>query len=94
MASSEEDSLQNIFDTLPMTIMEALILNKPVISTNIPGPAEFLRETGCGLLVEDSTEGVLDGLNAIYDGRLTELSAFDAEGFNKQAMEEFYNLIK
>lgn len=86
--------LSSRYEGLPMTIMEALILNKPVISTDIPGPAEFLRETGCGLLVEDSTEGVLDGLNAIYDGRLTELSAFDAEGFNKQAMEEFYNLIK
>ena len=74
-------------------IMEALILGKPVVSTDIPGPSEFLRGNGCGLLVEDSTEGVLDGLNAYYDGRLEDLRPFDAEAFNRKALEEFYALI-
>ena len=85
--------LSSRYEGLPMTIMEALILGKPVISTDIPGPAEFLRETGCGLLVEDSTEGVLDGLNAYYDGRLQSLKPFDAEAFNQKAIQEFYDLI-
>ena len=86
--------LPSKYEGLPMTIMEALILGKPVVSTDIPGPSEFLRETGCGLLVEDSTEGVLDGLNAYYDGRLNALNPFDAEGFNKKAIEEFDELIQ
>ena len=86
--------LSSRYEGLPMTIMEALILGKPVISTDIPGPAEFLRDTGCGLLVEDSTDGVLDGLNAYYDGRLNHLQPFDAESFNKNAMREFNELIK
>ena len=77
-----------------MTIMEALILGKPVVSTDIPGPAEFLRETGCGLLVGDSTDGVLDGMNACFDGRLDALKPFDAQAFNQKAMKEFYDLIK
>lgn len=86
--------LSSRYEGLPMTIMEALILGKPVVSTDIPGPAEFLRETGCGLLVEDSTEGVLDGLNAYNDGRLGKLKKFDAEEFNRKAIQEFYDLIK
>ena len=85
--------LSSRYEGLPMTIMEALILGKPVVSTDIPGPAEFLRGSGCGLLVEDSTEGVLDGLNAYYDGRLDNLNAFDAEEFNRKALDEFYALI-
>ncbi len=86
--------LSSRYEGLPMTIMEALILGKPVVSTEIPGPAEFLRSNGCGLLVDDSAEGVLDGLNAYYDGRLNDRKPFDAEGFNRKAMEEFYDLIK
>ena len=86
--------LSSVYEGLPMTIMEALILGKPVVSTDIPGPSEFLRGSGCGLLVEDSTEGVLDGLNAYYDGRLDTLKPFDAQAFNDKAMKEFYELIK
>ena len=86
--------LSSRYEGLPMTIMEALILGKPVVSTDIPGPAEFLRETGCGLLVGDSTDGVLDGMNACFDGRLDALKTFDAQAFNQKAMKEFYDLIK
>ena len=85
--------LSSRYEGLPMTIMEALILSKPVVSTEIPGPAEFLRSNGCGLLVEDSAEGVLDGMKAYYDGRLNALRPFDAQGFNDKAMKEFYRLI-
>ena len=47
-----------------MVIMEALILDKPVISTNITGPKEFL-EQGYGYLVDDSVEGLIDGMKAV-----------------------------
>ncbi len=86
--------LSSRYEGLPMTIMEALILGKPVVSTDIPGPGEFLRSNGCGLLVESSTEGVLDGMKTYYDGRLDSLRPFDAQGFNDTAMREFYELIR
>ncbi len=86
--------LSSIYEGLPMTIMEALILGKPVVSTDIPGPGEFLRGNGCGLLVESSTDGVLDGMRAYYDGRLDSLRPFDAQGFNDTAMKEFMELIR
>ena len=86
--------LPSIYEGLPMVIMEALILGKPVVSTDIPGPGEFLRGNGCGLLVPSSTEGVLDGMKAYYDGRLGSLKPFDAKGFNDRAREEFYSLIQ
>jgi Putative glycosyl/glycerophosphate transferases involved in teichoic acid biosynthesis TagF/TagB/EpsJ/RodC len=94
LAKCEAFILSSRYEGLPMTIMEALILGKPVVSTDIPGPAEFLRESGCGLLVEDSTEGVLDGFNAYYDGRLRSLKPFDAEAFNRKALAEFYGLLQ
>lgn len=86
--------LSSRHEGLPMTIMEALILDKPVVSTDIPGPSEFLKSNGCGLVVGNSEEGILDGLCAYADGRLNSLKKFDAEAFNRNAIEEFYELIR
>jgi CDP-glycerol glycerophosphotransferase len=83
--------LSSFYEGLPMVIMEALILNKPVICTDITGPREFLQQ-GYGLLVEDSTQGLIDGMAQANKG--LSLKPFDAEAFNKQALAELYNLIE
>ena len=71
-----------------MTIMEALILDKKVISTNIPGPSEFLSQ-GYGYLVEDSVDGILKGMQEFEKTGLKRLTKFDAQAFNKNALAEF-----
>ena len=76
-----------------MSIMEALILHKPVVSTAITGPKEFL-ERGYGYLVEDSEEGLYRGMCAYKQGLLDSLKPFDAEKFNEQALREFKELIE
>jgi len=85
--------LSSFYEGLPMTIMEALILKKPVISTNITGPKEFL-EQGYGYLVENSEEGLLNGMIEYQKGNLNNLKEFDAEEFNQKAIQEFYNIIE
>ena len=76
-----------------MTIMEALILDKPVVSTNITGPKEFLKN-GYGYLVEDSEKGILEGMQQFTKGSLKTLKKFNAIEFNKKALQEFKYLIK
>ena len=44
-----------------LVVIEALILNKPVISTDIPGPHSILKP-GFGLLVENSVQGLVLGM--------------------------------
>ena len=85
--------LSSFYEGLPMTIMEALILNKPVISTNIPSVRKFLGE-GYGFLVDNSEEGILQGLLDYKSGKLNNLKKFDAEKFNEQALQEFYDIIE
>lgn len=85
--------LSSYYEGLPMSIMEALILDKPVISTNISGPKEFL-EKGYGLLVENSEEGLLQGMNSYKENGLKNLAKFDAEKFNKNALNELYKILK
>lgn len=84
--------LSSFYEGLPMSIMEALILDKPVVSTNITGPREFL-EQGYGELVEDSQQGLYDGMVKAYDHEL-DLKPFDARAFNEQALQEFYQILK
>lgn len=80
--------LSSHYEGLPMTIMEALILDKKVISTNIPGPSEFLSQ-GYGYLVEDSVDGILKGMQEFEKTGLKRLTKFDAQAFNKNALAEF-----
>lgn len=86
--------LSSYYEGLPMTIMEALILEKKVISTKIPGPKEFLEKGGYGYLVEDSKDGILQGMNDFKAGKLDNLNSFDANEFNENALKEFEKILK
>lgn len=84
------------YEALGLAMIEALILNIPVISTNIHGPKEFL-ELGYGLLVDDSTDGLIKGINQYYkDGlkKYAKLTKSDAERYNENAIQQFYDLLK
>lgn len=85
--------LSSYYEGLPMTIMEALILEKKVISTKIPGPKEFLGQ-GYGYLVENSEEGILKGMRDYKEGKLESVKKFDAEKFNEDALKEFEQIFK
>lgn len=85
--------LSSYYEGLPMTIMEALILDKKVISTNIEGPKEFL-EKGYGYLVDNSQEGLTKGMNDFLNNKLNNLKQFDAQEFNNKALKEFEELFK
>ena len=85
--------LSSYYEGLPMTIMESLILGIPVLSTDIEGPRKFLSQ-GYAHLVDNSQEGLLEGMNLFYKTKFAELKQFNAEEFNKNALEEFYNLFK
>ncbi|MCM1114049.1 MAG: CDP-glycerol glycerophosphotransferase family protein [Clostridium sp.] len=85
--------LSSLYEGLPMTIIEALILNVPVISTDITGPREFLS-AGYGHLVDDSEQGILQGLKDYKNTGLKNLTKFDVDAFNKNAIEEFDSLFE
>ncbi len=86
--------LSSYYEGLPMTIIEALVLDVPVISTNITGPREFLEE-GYGYLVDNSEQGLIDGFNAYKDKTMFDgLKKFDVNKFNKDAMDEFESVFE
>ena len=52
-------------EAYPLVIGESLILNTPVISTECAGTTEWLGDNEFGLLVENSTEGIYNGIKQI-----------------------------
>lgn len=72
-----------------MVIQEAHALEKPVITTNIPGPSEVIKENETGLLVEPkSSEDLLEKMMYAYENQ-EELLAMGGAG--RLRVEELFN---
>jgi CDP-glycerol glycerophosphotransferase len=74
-----------------LAIIEALILNKPVVSTDIPGPHSILKP-GHGTLVENSVKGLVDGIINQMTGALTH-KPFLPKHYNSNVDKQFLTLI-
>lgn len=81
------------YEGMSYVVLEALILNKPIVSTDITGVRELLKDGELGLLVENSEEGIYKGLKKIItDQTLREsfiqkdknFSAFNPENIARQ----------
>ena len=55
------------FEGYNLTVAEALMLGTPVLSTNCTGPNEILDHGKFGLIVENSEEGLYNGLRSLVD---------------------------
>ena len=85
--------LSSYYEGLPMTVMEALILDIPVISVDIEGPRPFFNK-GYVHLVEDSEEGIIKGMNDYINGQLNITNKFNANEFNEKAIQEFEQIFE
>jgi glycosyltransferase involved in cell wall biosynthesis len=54
-------------ESFSLTLLESMALDTPVISTDCGGPRDILDGGKYGLLVENSGEGVYNGLKAVLD---------------------------
>jgi len=56
----------SFYEGFNLTVAEALILGTPVLSTRCTGPLEILDDGKYGMIVENSTKGLTDGLRKIF----------------------------
>lgn len=70
-----------------LAVLEALILGKPVISTDVVGPRSILKD-GYGLLVDNSVEGLREGMSKFLDGWPV-FKPFDYSTYEKEALRTF-----
>ena len=85
--------LSSFHEGLPVVLAEADIVGKPSISTDIEGPRRFMQEYD-GNLVENSTEGIIKGMQMCLDGAVKPRLNIDYEQYNKEAIEQFESLLQ
>ena len=83
--------LSSTYEGLPIVFFEMMQLDMPIISTDIPGPSEFLKQ-GYGLVVENSTEGLLNGMQQAALDKIPKLK-YDFDVHNLNAIQQFYKII-
>jgi CDP-glycerol glycerophosphotransferase len=76
------------YEGQPMVLLEALVLNKDIIATNIEGNVSVLGEK-YGHLVDNSIAGLYGGIVAYLENKFIKRETFDIESYEKLARESF-----
>ncbi|MGN0613400.1 MAG: glycosyltransferase [Porcipelethomonas sp.] len=79
--------LPSRYEGLGLVLLEADTLGLPVFATDVAGPRGFMRSNG-GLLVPDTSEGILDGMLLFASGNISPMNV-DYEVYNKKAADKF-----
>ncbi|MDD5899609.1 MAG: CDP-glycerol glycerophosphotransferase family protein [Lachnospiraceae bacterium] len=82
----------SLYEGFGLVLAEADILGVRCVSTDIPGPRMFMKKYG-GTLVEDSEQGVYNGMKLCLDGKVTNTLSVNYEEYNKEALEEFERIV-
>ncbi|MCY8370613.1 glycosyltransferase [Bacillus haynesii] len=83
--------LSSDYEGQGLVLMEAMIVGKPIIATDVTGVRSVL-EGGLGLLVEN-TEEALTGAMKKYITEGIEYRTFDYESYNNHALQLFYKNV-
>lgn len=75
----------------PIVLLEAMVLGKPIIATDIAGNRGTLG-SGHGRIVNNEEDAIRDAIIEFLQDSLTS-SEFDYKNYNKQAVERFFKVI-
>lgn len=84
--------LSSFYEGLGLVLCEADALNVPCISTDIIGPRKLFKEHG-GHLVEDSEQGIFEGMEAFERGEVKCLN-IDFDKYRQQCLNDFESLFE
>lgn len=74
-----------------LVLLEAMCLDIPVVSTDIPGPRSVITGN-TGLLVENSIDGLVAGIQSVLNEQVS-LMKFDFYRYQHNAIEEFESCV-
>nr|WP_280518584.1 CDP-glycerol glycerophosphotransferase family protein [Lederbergia wuyishanensis] len=83
--------LSSHYEGQPMVLLEAMTLGMKIIATDIVANRNVLEDGKYGLLVENSIEGLENGLlQIVNDNNVSNSEQFNFKYYNEMAMESFY----
>ncbi|TDK62187.1 GW domain-containing glycosaminoglycan-binding protein [Bacillus salipaludis] len=87
--------LSSHYEGQPMVLLEAMTLGMKIIATDIVANRTVLEQGRFGLLVENSIEGLENGLKQMAKNELDyRPDEFNPDEYNKKAMDTFYKVLK
>ena len=84
--------LSSLYEGFGLVLCEADILGVPCFAPRIVGPAGFMDRYG-GMLVEDSTDGIADGMRLCMQGKVKKTLNCDYEAYNREAAGQFEGIV-
>ena len=75
-----------------LVLLEAMILEQNIISTNVVG-SKSVVENGYGRLVENSENGLYHGMVEFLEEKNSLIEKFDYQAYNSDALKMFYNAV-
>lgn len=81
----------SFYEGIGLVLFESFELGLAVVSTDIPGPSEFLAQ-GYGSVVENSTQGLFHGMELAVSGGVKRKS-FDVSQHNAEAVAAFSAML-
>lgn len=85
-------AFSSVYEGFGLVLAEADILGLPCFSPDLPGPRGFMQKYG-GLLVENSEEGILQGMQACMTGAVPKNLKVEYEQYNRTAVEQFEAML-
>lgn len=82
----------SFYEGFGLVLAEADIVGVRCISTDIDGSRLFMQKYG-GTLVEDSTQGIYDGMRLCLEGKVTDTLSVNYAEYNKEAVAEFESIV-
>jgi CDP-glycerol glycerophosphotransferase len=81
----------SIYEGQGLVLLEAMMLGVPVVCTDFP-PAHDVLRGGYGHIVENSEEGLINGMQMFLNGQLT-FKKFDSRIYQDNALNMFYEKV-
>lgn len=85
-------ALSSLYEGFGLVLAEADVLGLPCFTVDIDGPRGFMQNYG-GLLVENSEDGLLSGMQACMVGTIAPRLTIDYEQYNREAVGQFEAII-
>ncbi|MBR5809332.1 MAG: glycosyltransferase [Clostridia bacterium] len=88
----------SVYEGCPITIKEAVVFNKPIISTNIPSIYEIIKDGQNGYITEMNGESIAIGVEKLLTDKDVASAMQEYQKENPltydEEIEKFYNIIK